>query len=383
MVASNNNNKELVNFLIDKGVNVNTITINNSLTALSIAIQNSNIDIVECLLQNGANINFINKYGENPIHIASRYDSVDIVSLLIKYGSNIHAKDNNNITPLLVAVYHKKNEIIKTLLKAGANIHDSDKKGWTSIIIACCKTKDFSTISLLLDYGANIHDMTIENATILMIACKNNDLEMVKYVINKKVDVNAISKNGLNALCVSIQRSNMDIFKYLLENGANINYKINEINVVDIAILFDSLDIGVYLIKNLGLSPNTVIYRGKLYIFPSVYGSQIDHILKSPHSKDINFKRSLTNEEKVSRIEILIQARKSYLNWKRRWPYMNFFVGHKFISMDSVRKTLEANALPFNMKIPNLASRTRRQNYCNLRDKIFGSYILYFIIGFL
>ena len=84
-----------------------------------------------------------------------------------------------------------------------------------------------------------------------------------------------------------------------------------------------------------------------------------------------------------TRVEILIQARKSYLNWKRRWPYMKVFVGHKFILMASARKALEATALPSNVKIPNLASRTRLQKYSNLRNKIFGSYILYLIIEFL
>ena len=374
MVATKNNNIELVKFLINQKVDPNIVT-NNGITALLLAIKNSNIDIVKYLLDYGANINFINKNGETPLHFACRENNLDIVSLLIKYGANINFKSNNNTTPLLLAVHNKKNEIIKFLLEVGANIHDADKKGWTSILVACCITKDFSTISLLLNNSANINDVTIENATILMIAVKNNDLEMVKYAISKEVDINAISNNGLTALFVSIQKSNIDIFKYLLEHGANINHKINPLNLnaVDIAIMYNSLDIAIHLIKNLGMCPNHLLQKD-IFLNPSTYGL-VD--------KNDALSNSLTNNEKILRVEILKNARKSYLNWQRRWPYVKFFVGHKFILMKSVRKDLKATALPTNVKIPNLQSRTRLQKYSNLLKKVFCNEILEHIFGFI
>ena len=219
-----------------------------------------------------------------------------------------------------------------------------------------------------------------------MLATKSNNKMIVKFLIEQKelnINVNAISKNSLTALFVAIQECNMDIFKYLLEHGAYINYQIYKINAVDMAVLFDSLEIAIYLIKTLGMIPNSFM-KDDIFLNSSDYGYHLDkNNLPSSNPLNISFRRRLTNDEKVSRVEILIQARKSYLNWKRRWPYMKVFVGHKFILMASVRKALEATALPSNVKIPNLASRTRLQKYSNLRNKIFGSYILYLIIEFL
>nr|CDS29397.1 ankyrin repeat protein [Hymenolepis microstoma] len=60
-----------LNYLLERGANVNVETINGE-TALSVAAEKGNVECVELLLQHDAFINVVNKDGETPLMLACR-----------------------------------------------------------------------------------------------------------------------------------------------------------------------------------------------------------------------------------------------------------------------------------------------------------------------
>ena len=59
----------------------------------------------------------------------------------------------------------------------------------------------------------------------LFNAIYDDQLEIVKYLIEAGVNINAKDKDGDTALMLASIYNNLNMVKYLIEKGANINYK--------------------------------------------------------------------------------------------------------------------------------------------------------------
>jgi ankyrin repeat protein len=60
-------------------------------------------------------------------------------------------------------------------------------------------------------------------------ACVSNNLDLVKYLVEHGVNVNARDKYGDTALVVaSGEAGRLNIVKYLVENGADVNFKADD-----------------------------------------------------------------------------------------------------------------------------------------------------------
>ena len=85
--AVGHNCKELVAYLLTKGVDVNAV-MDDRVTALHLAAQRGNIPIADLLLQHGANINAIDAKGWTPLDRAEKWKHEDMVVFLRKGGGH-------------------------------------------------------------------------------------------------------------------------------------------------------------------------------------------------------------------------------------------------------------------------------------------------------
>jgi hypothetical protein len=126
-IAVLSDNKDMVEFLIQNGANVNSTYLGDTL--LKIVIRR-NLDMARLLLENGAkaSIDRCNEqqgtsgFGLNALHILAlakdKKDKIEAVELLIKYGANTETPSHVGLTALGLAE-HFGNEAIVEVLRRG------------------------------------------------------------------------------------------------------------------------------------------------------------------------------------------------------------------------------------------------------------------------
>ena len=97
------------------------------------------------------------------------------------------------------------------------------------LLILACEKEKLETVKKLINLGGNIDAVSNENLNLLMIAIQNNDLNMVKLLIDKGIDKEFSYKNKekfeITPLTMSIMNNNDEIFDFLLEKKVDIDNK--------------------------------------------------------------------------------------------------------------------------------------------------------------
>jgi len=126
-------NKETIEMLLDKKVNV--ITNNNYSTPLIIAIK-TNSPNVKRFIDKGMHLETRNIQGDTPLICAIDENNEEIIHLLLAKGVNINARDYTGATPLIRAIQKNNKKIIHLLLDKGANVNAVDYEGRTPLMHA-------------------------------------------------------------------------------------------------------------------------------------------------------------------------------------------------------------------------------------------------------
>jgi ankyrin repeat protein len=91
-----------------------------------------------------------------------------------------------------------------------------------NLIMAASKGH-LNNVQNLLQRGADINAVTIDNISALMYATENGDFEMVRFLIENGADPNLRPFNGITAFISAARLNYAGIAEFLINNGANIN----------------------------------------------------------------------------------------------------------------------------------------------------------------
>jgi len=284
-------NIDIFNYLLDKGASYNVKNI-NGIPLLSLAIDN-NPCIVIYLLKRKVDINEKDASGTYPLIKAINKNNIDTVILLVEYGitNNIDMNivDMNGNTPITLAYKLNFEGIFKFLLKY-LDINKCDLKG-NSILYYAIFKNDIDTIRDLINLGADINfkdkfgnsaihiAIFKRNQEILKILLHNSNLllnvpnikgetpiftiiNIPNYTVIEKIviidnlikrgaDINFVDNDGNTPLICAIQIGSLPIIELLIENGANVNYIIENKHksVLTYAIELGELEIVKHLVK--------------------------------------------------------------------------------------------------------------------------------------
>ena len=90
-------------------------------------------------------------------------------------------------------------------------------------IYSAIKNNDLQDLSdFITQYGVNA---PVDDGTSLHQAVFNNKVEIVKYLLDKKADPDALYKNGYTPLIEAIDRQYWEIARLLIQYGANVSLK--------------------------------------------------------------------------------------------------------------------------------------------------------------
>lgn len=188
----------------------------------------------------------------------------------------------------------------------------------------------YKVVDFLLENGANLEARNENGMTALGIAAWSNDLDMVKYLIEKgakinvsRLDINpANSSDAINSseepLYWAIAHGNVEMAKYLLSRGAKIktgNNGIGQAGLLWGAIRWGHLEALILLIEN-GIDVNVKVDlknpRNSLPIFEAIEArnpAMLEILIKAGASTDVKNIEGKTPrqviEENLSKLEAM------------------------------------------------------------------------------
>ena len=294
IALKNGANLEKVEYILSLGIDINEKS-QRGYTAINYAANyNPYVEVLDYLIKKGADVNFAPDYdpNKNLLFNAAVNKNSDIVKYLIYKGLYVKARSRDGKTPLLVAATNSNLDVLYTLIQAGADINDVDNDHNNALLMAAAYNENYQLIPQLLragfslDYRNNVgenafilatknrnlevfqalmfnsrilfnndnnylNSSDIFGNTVLMHAIINDNVEIVKTLISKRVDINARTPEKITALiCAVLKNSNPSIIDLLINAGADINAKDNNNNtIINYALRYSSLELVQHIEK--------------------------------------------------------------------------------------------------------------------------------------
>jgi len=141
--------EQLEDFVDKFGINVVDRDDNTLLIYLIRKQRKTKINMINYLIDNGVNINARNIVGDNALNWSAYFNLTVIINLLILNNIDINNQDNNGMSPLMTASADGNHESVKILLDNDVDINITCNHDRTALHY-CSKNLNFSTSKYLI-----------------------------------------------------------------------------------------------------------------------------------------------------------------------------------------------------------------------------------------
>ncbi|MFZ6844987.1 ankyrin repeat domain-containing protein [Undibacterium sp. RuTC16W] len=183
---------------------------------LIVAVKFDDIDVVNSLLTKGIDPNSVEATrGETILMLALREHSQKVFETLLKQSEiKLDARANNGDTAIMLACFEENALAVKQLIDAEAQIN---QPGWTALHYASAKG-NVEIIGVLLEQSAYIDAASPNGTTPLMMSVRSGKLDAVKFLLDEGADANLKNQLGMTALDFAIEFEQKEI-AYLLTSA--------------------------------------------------------------------------------------------------------------------------------------------------------------------
>jgi ankyrin repeat protein len=216
---------DTVNLLLAAGANIDTIAKpgpkTEAMTALLFAIQEDENEMVRFLIDRGADVNLSDRNGLTPLAAAAGKGDFDIFTILLAEGADPGISDKKGRTPLMAAVENGNVKIINALLAEGLDPNYADPKGNT-LLHAAIKEGNTDAFKVLLESGADPHAANMDGRTPLYYAAVfKADAEVFEALLDAGADPNALDEGGRTILDIVVMVGRAEgVREVLIAHGA-------------------------------------------------------------------------------------------------------------------------------------------------------------------
>jgi ankyrin repeat protein len=106
--------------LVEQGADVEAKDPGTGASVLHYAVMRGNPEILQFLLGRGVDVNSRTRNGTTPLHTAVLYNRYEVAELLLNKGADVGAKSTSGATPLAIATAAKNRTIAELLRARGA-----------------------------------------------------------------------------------------------------------------------------------------------------------------------------------------------------------------------------------------------------------------------
>ncbi len=174
--------------------------------------------IAEYLLEQGAHVNITSFQGDTPLHIAMKLRLPETVYLLLRYGADPDRKDADGNTAATLA--NNDDTLLGLLHETQAMPHSGCS------CFESAKNGNLYELSLTCNADAALFETTEQGHTLLHLAIYSGNKALVRYLLNKGLDIDAVDNSGNTPLGIAVKfEKNLDIVSLLIDRKATLDHR--------------------------------------------------------------------------------------------------------------------------------------------------------------
>ena len=226
LFAAESGNLDLCKYLIKKGSNISSITINNMNCLLTGASQ-GRFRLCKALLENfDFEIHMQSSKGFNVLHYAVENGDLEMFRYFLERGSYVASKTKDNRDCLHIAASQGYSFLCKTLLKFyGFKINTKCDKGWAAIHYAV-EGGNLDLVRYFVETGSDIYWKTKNNTNCLHIAASKGHTNLCEILLEEyNFDIFSKNENGWNVLHYAARSGDLKLLQLFIQNGTDIYSK--------------------------------------------------------------------------------------------------------------------------------------------------------------
>lgn len=241
IITNENFSNEIISFLLEKGVDINTIDFSGN-TAFMYSIKYHKLDIAKLLIDNGAETSLINKSGQDALMLLIEEKQDSLAKEIIEKGIDVTRRDSEGNNYLHYAVKANNKELAKLLCGLGVNplLKNSDRDSPRDLTDG---DKDFLNILI---------NSNFTQEELLFHALETNNEELILNTIPKVSNLNFFNEDGYSPILLAAQNGNLNIIKEFVKKGADINQVLGRNYTTPLikTIKFGNDESAIYLVEN-------------------------------------------------------------------------------------------------------------------------------------
>lgn len=200
-----------------------------ALDSIHEAAAQGDLEAVKAILeQDPGQVNQDDQYEWRPIFHAGLKRHYDVVKYLIDCGADLAAHDGYVIH--YAGQVRDNKEVISLLVEyGGLDAHTKPSSEIARQFIYAVFLVNVERVSALLrDNSALVQERYARGDTALHHATRNGDLEIVKQLVSRGADVNAIADQGHFPLYCAAGHGHVETTRYLVEQGADLQTRLSD-----------------------------------------------------------------------------------------------------------------------------------------------------------
>lgn len=221
--GSGQQNTKVYDLCIANGANVKTDLTPNGANALLLAAPyDKGFELISYFTSKGVDINSVDRDGNGIFNYVAKTGNIELLNKLI--GKGVKGTDN----AFVFAAYGTRGktntlDFYEYLESVDLNLNKASIKGETPLHILASRSKDLELISYLVNKGLDVNAVDNNGNTPFINAASRNTAETVELLSKDLKNINQVNKKGESALALAVANNSPEVVRFLIDNKADVS----------------------------------------------------------------------------------------------------------------------------------------------------------------